>query len=84
MLSGYVLLYVYIMNYEAIEQQLRKEQKSGLGYILTFLDRESCMGLYWDHYKKTELLERVLSLRNNWYKLLSFQTYKQYDNASKS
>ena len=67
-----------ITDFTAMEAQIRKEDKCGLGYILGHLDHNDMRNIYWDSTLKKVLLERVLSQKDRWYKIRNFTTYKQF------
>jgi hypothetical protein len=64
------------MNIEEIEQRIRKEDKSGLGYIIGLFDFHHPYHIYWNETLKKDLLRVVLEKKDNWYKLKQFNTYK--------
>lgn len=60
-----------------IEEQLRKELKSSLFYLLRIVDHEKFFYAYEESYKKSEILEKFLERKELWYKLEA-TTYKKY------
>ena len=66
------------MNTEAIEAALMKEDKTGLIYILTFLDYPETR--FYEAYTKYDLRVIVLGMRQHWHKLQDFATYRHFFN----
>ena len=67
------------MEVTTIKQQLKKEDKSGLGYIINYLDHNNPAAIYWDTYLKKDLFKIIMRFKNTkWHKLAQLKPYQKF------